>query len=274
MGSLKDETKRRYEGLQVELSRFNTRRLVPSFFRSDWGSKLEQEFAYRRIEGRLIQACKDTIHPLLNEVPIDPTDFISWLDELPRSGVGANDRIFDWLETSASPTEVKWFIRQEAFAESHLEECVLLTSIRMPPSLGMARLNTPIFSLLAEEFGSLFGERIQAECRAMSNLMMGLASNRHYAFQSLGALSLQPVSTVKRLKSLGIALGRMGIRCILPSEPNWIKESLLPFVRENPDIRLPIAEGALMRMNAASDCYRSYREKAIKPSQPNAGLPF
>lgn len=260
MTFIRDTTRRRYEAFQTELGRFNQKRLIPTYFHASWQSKLEQEWVYRRFEGEMIDEALERVQTYLTDLPKDAETFITWLEELKEKGVGQNDSLFSWLSRTARSGQIQWFIRQEAFAETYLDECAAYTNIRMPNWIRLETLNFPFFSVLAKEIQVSPDVPVIVECIALSNLMIGLATNRHYAYHSLGALAVTPYITYRRINAVCNGLERIGVECILPKESDWIRTSLLPLIEENPDLMVPIAEGALMRLNAGMDCYARFRK--------------
>lgn len=261
MPFIRTTTHRRYEAFQIELGRFNQKRFIPNYFYENWQSKFEREGIYRRFEAEMIDEAMERVQPGLTGLPERPEEFITWLQDLNEKGPGQDDSLFPWLSKQATASQIRFFIRQEAFAETYLEECATHTNIGMPSGIRLHTLNFPFFSVLAKKFGISPDVPVFAECIALSNLMVGLAANRHYAFHSLGALAVNPYATYRRINAVCSGLERIGVQCVLPKESDWIRASILPLIEENPDLILPIAEGALMRLNAGTDCYKAFRKE-------------
>jgi hypothetical protein len=109
------------------------------------------------------------------------------------------------------------------------------------------------------------------ESVALGNLMVALACNRHYAYQSLGALGVIELTAPGRAELVNAGLERLGIPAAVrryfaihatldvAHSAAWNAEVLHPLVGENPAVARAIAEGALMRLTAGARCFERYR---------------
>lgn len=118
---------------------------------------------------------------------------------------------------------------------------------------------------------------------ALANMMMALASNRAFAFHSVGALGViemtapgRAVYVVKGLDRLGVPKKEshyFSLHAVLDVKHSqaWNEEVLAPLVQEDPRRARPIAEGALLRLWCGEQCFACYREKfGLSPAPPCA----
>ncbi|MFT3695961.1 MAG: iron-containing redox enzyme family protein [Kofleriaceae bacterium] len=190
---------------------------------------------------------------------------------------------------------MKWFLHQEVAGEAGFDDLVALTQLRMPEraKLELARnywdemgrgkqsaMHGPMLSRLAHD---LELQRIDApivwESRALGNMLAGLAANRCYAYQSVGALGVVELTAPDRAALVNAALKRLGCDAsvrqyyalhatldVKHSEA-WNGEVLRPLVEQQPHVAIRIAEGALMRLTAGARCFERYRrELRVRPS--------
>ena len=105
------------------------------------------------------------------------------------------------------------------------------------------------------------------EALALSNLLIGLAANRRYAWQAVGALGMAEPSTADRARRAVLGMKRLGMggddRLHSALGCNhlaaWNAEVLLPLLEEDPARAPFLAEGALLRLRAGARCFRRYR---------------
>ena len=156
------------------------------------------------MEEQFIAGERAAVQSLLDDVPVDPDDFVAWFEGLRDRGPGQNDPLFPWLAEAASLQDLRWFLGQEVAGEAGFDDLLALTQIKMPVAikLEMARnfwdemgqghaagMHGPLLDYLARELSvHVPVDEIVAPALSLANLMVGLAWNRHYAFQALGAL--------------------------------------------------------------------------------------
>ncbi|MEO6599369.1 MAG: iron-containing redox enzyme family protein [Polyangiaceae bacterium] len=111
------------------------------------------------------------------------------------------------------------------------------------------------------------------EALALSNLMVALATARHYAYQSVGALGVIELTAPGRSQLVNEGLKRLGIAGAarryyalhatldVRRSASWNREVLQPLVASNPAIAPRIAEGALLRLRAGKRCFERYRRE-------------
>lgn len=108
---------------------------------------------------------------------------------------------------------------------------------------------------------------------ALGNLMTALATNRRYAFHSVGALGVIEMTAPDRAKAVAKGLTRLGLakasshyfdlHAVLDRKhsADWNREAIATLVEADPLLARPIAEGALMRLAAGARCFERYRQE-------------
>jgi len=111
------------------------------------------------------------------------------------------------------------------------------------------------------------------EALALSNLMIALASQRHFAYHSLGALGAVELTAPGRCEQVNAGLRRLGVdgaarryyavhaTVDIRHSVAWNREALRPLVVAEPRLARPIAEGALLRLAAGARCFERYRRE-------------
>ena len=101
--------------------------------------------------------------------------------------------------------------------------------------------------------------------------MTGLAFNRRYAWQSVGALGIVELTAPGRVALVARGLRRLGVGAELRRyfdlhatldvrhAEAWNREVIRPLVEADRRLMRPIAEGALMRLSAGARCFERYR---------------
>ena len=197
--------------------------------------------------------------------------------------------MFPWLATIVDLFAIQWFMKQEVSGEAGFEDLVALTQIRMPEQtkLELARnywdelgrghargMHGPMLHRLAIALG-LDDVRVPIvwEALALANVMAGLAANRRYAYQSLGALGVVELTAPGRAVMVNQGLKRCGLDAharqyfalhatldIKHSEA-WNREILISLIDAQPEVAPLIAEGALARLEAGRRCFERYRRE-------------
>ena len=270
------------------LAASHAQRLSPALDSVDFEAELARELAARRVERAFVEAERQAIKRELREVPTDATQFVRWFEALEETGPGQHDALFPWLAESASHQQMRWFLRQELAGEAGFDDLVALTQIKLPnqPKLELARnywdemgqgheggMHGPMLGALAEslQLESAGDRDIVWESLALSNLMVALATARHYAYQSVGALGVIELTAPGRSELVNAGLKRLGIAGAarryyalhatldIRHSAAWNREVLQPLVASNPAIAPRIAEGALLRLRAGQRCFERYR---------------
>jgi hypothetical protein len=273
--------------LHRALAAFNRRRLAPRAEAFDWQADLEHEYAMRVVEGRFVAAERAKVRRLAAKAPCEPDTFVRWFESLRSWGPGQGDPLFPWLALQAPLEPMRWFLYQEMAGEAGFDDLVALTQIKLPAQvkLELARnywdemgqghaggMHGGMLEALAEELSiEVDVDAVVWESLALGNLMVALACNRHYAYQSIGALGVIELTAPGRAEQVNAGLKRLGIggetrryfaiHATLDVKHSlaWNREVIAPLVAQDPRAASAIAEGALMRLNAGARCFQRYR---------------
>jgi len=267
----------------------NRARLSPGFAHPYWQRALREEMRMREIEGAFVESERRSMQAALAAVPTDANGFVAWYQGLMSTGPGQGDALFPWLAESASYEDVRWFLHQEVAGEAGFEDLVALTQLKMPQraKLEFARnywdemgrgnapgMHGPMLGRLADAFGiAPTPETTVWEALALGNLMVALAANRRYAYQSIGALGAIELTAPGRATHVARALRRLGMggkarvyfelhaTLDVRHSAAWNAEIIHPLVANDSTTARPIAEGALLRLNAGARCFDRYRRE-------------
>ena len=270
------------------LAAFNAARFAPGLPHADWEQEVADTAETLVEEGRWLEAERAAVSARAAEAPRDPDGFVRWFERLEHEGPGQNDPLFPWLAEQATMEEMRWFLQQEVAGEAGFEDLTAVTQLRLPQraKLELARnywdemgrgnakgMHGPMLEHLSHTLG--LQPRVETtvwESLALANTMAGLAANRRYAFQSVGALGVIEQTAPGRAKLVGEGLRRLGVsgkdrhyfdlHAVLDVKHSeaWNAEAAWPLVAENPDWAPALAEGALMRLECGAACFRRYRE--------------
>jgi hypothetical protein len=274
---------------QIELARFNSRRLLPALPSSDWINEQIETGRMLRDEGIFLEEQRSEISDRAKEAPTERLKFMEWFEELTISGPGQGDSLFDWLEYECSLEQMKWFLTQEVSGEAGFDDLTALTQVKFPTQckLELARnfwdemgrgnskaihgrlLDTIVHSLqLTPSIDSA-----ELEPLVLANVMVGLAANRRFAFHSIGALGAIEMTAPQRSAATAAGLKRLGIstkdrhyfelHAVLDVKhsASWNREVIIPLISENVNFAHAIAEGALMRLSCGANCFARYKKK-------------
>jgi len=287
--------------LHRELAAFNRRRLTPTCGSTSWRDDLADEHAWRIAEGELVERERQGIAVRAATAPTDPDAFVAWFEELANTGPGQNDPLFPWLAEEAPREAMLWFLTQEVAGEAGFEDLVALTQVKISTQakLEMARnywdemgqgkrsgMHGPMLEVLARELSIPHDAEVVWESLALGNVMTALASNRRYAYHSIGALGAIELTAPGRAALVNAGLKRLGVggearryfalHATLDVKHSlaWNSEVLRPLVSENPATARALAEGALLRLAAGKRCFDRYRvELGLTPRSELAGPP-
>jgi len=268
----------------VDLRKLNEARLRPSLRPA---LSLEEEMRLRTAEAKFLANECAAIAERAATAPSDAAGFLAWYEDWRETGPGQNDPLFPWLAEHATLDDVRWFLTQEVAGEAGFDDLVALTQLKIPvrAKLELARnywdemgrgkqsgMHGPMLDRLARELGVDHSDiPIVPEAIALGNLLAGLAANRHYAYHSIGALGVVELTAPGRAAYVDAALTRLGVgtkakqyyalHAVLDVKhsASWNAEIILPLVSTDPALCRPIAEGALMRLNAGAKCFARYR---------------
>ena len=277
------------DALHRRLAHFNEKRLRPSLGSADWRADLEEERATKAIEARFVESERAAVRARAETAPGTPDAFIAWFEGLRETGPGQGDPVFPWLAERATRQEMRWFVMQEIGGEAGFEDLVALTQVRLPVAakLELARnywdemgrgnakgMHGPMLSRIGAALGAVATiEDTVWESLALTNMMVALAANRRYAYQSLGALGAIEMTAPGRVKYVDRGLERLGIpkkarhyfslHAVLDVSHSaaWNREILQSIVAEEPRAAPAIAQGALLRLRCGARCFRRYRRE-------------
>lgn len=274
---------------QRALLQLNRRRMTPALDGRNWRDELSSEYALRQLEHDFIERERRAVQARAAEAPTRAREFVAWFEALRETGPGQGDSLFPWLENEASLEQMKWFLEQEMAGEAGFDDLVACTQVKLPAraKLELARnywdemgqgtqsgMHGPMLEGLALALAlAPAPEHTVWESLALANLMSGLATNRHYTYQSLGALGVIELTAPGRSAHVNAGLKRLGLSGAarryyalhatldVKHAAAWQSEVLCSLVEQDPRTARPIAEGALMRLQAGARCFSRYRRE-------------
>jgi hypothetical protein len=261
-----------FERLHRALHRWNVRRHRPELPTRRWRDEVEEDLRLRTLEGEWIEAERTVVAGQAREVPREANAFGRWFATLSLEGCGGRDPLLEWIAARASLDQVHWFLQQELVTEAGVDMLLALTRLRISPgrigewTRGAGRPGRPPRLESA-------GPDTVWEALAVSNLLVGLASNRRYTWLAVGALAAAELCARDRVAPVDRALRRLGVgshaRADLPSDRSG--EPLVALLEEDPERAPFLAEGALLRHRAGLRCVRRYRsELGVRGSESGA----
>ncbi len=273
---------------QRRLAYWNRERLAPRLPDPDWRDGLERDHEMRWLEVAFLEELREEVAPEAASVPDDPDGFVAWFESLGENGPGQGDPLFPWIAEKASLEEMRWFLAQEAAGEAGFDDLVAMTQVKFSSQakLELARnywdemgrgnpkgMHGPMLARLIEALG--LAPEIDTtlpESLALANAMTAMATNRRYAFHSVGALGVIELTAPGRSACTARALRRLGVgpkerlyfdlhsTLDVKHSAAWNREALRPLVAEDPKRAFAIAEGALIRLKCGARCYETYRD--------------
>lgn len=274
---------------QQRLTAWNRERLSPSLPGPDWFERLVQDASWQALESQFVEHERRAVGARAASAPREASAFVAWFEALKSNGPGQNDPLFPWLADSAPLESMRWFMQQEVAGEAGFDDLVALSQVKMPKTakLELARnywdemgqghaggMHGPMLEQLARGLDLEHDcSDVVSESLALGNLMVALATNRRYAYQSIGALGVIELTAPGRAACVNRGLKRLGfggevrryfaLHATLDVKHSeaWNREVLLPLVSENPNVAVAIAEGALLRLTAGARCFERYRRE-------------
>lgn len=275
------------DSFQRGLAHWNRERLAPQFPPDNWQTVHERNARMSRLEIAFIEELRSEVMAQAAAAPRDAGAFIEWFEDLKASGPGQGDPLFPWLAKDATRDELRWFFEQEAAGEAGFDDLVAYTQVKLPASakLELARnywdemgrgnikgMHGPMLDALVDTLGvNPAIENTVWESLALANAMTAMATNRHYAWHSVGALGVIELTAPGRSAMVAQGLRRIGLsdkerryfdlHAVLDVKhsEDWNREALGPMVEEDPRRATAIAEGALMRLTCGRRCFEQYR---------------
>src|SRR5665213_3437584 len=268
---------------QRRLAHWNRERLAPSLPGEDWRGAIDRDHDMRWLEVAFLEGLRSEVAADAAAAPTDPDGFVTWFEALRESGPGQGDPLFAWLAERASLQEMRWFLTQEAAGEAGFDDLVAMTQVKFPlrAKLELARnywdemgrgnpkgMHGPMLSILIESLDlEPEIETTIPESLALANAMTAMATNRCYAWHSVGAMGAVELTAPGRSACTARGLRRLGLS---PRERRyfdvhstldvkhsaaWNREALAPLVAEDPARAVAIVEGALIRLKCGERCY-------------------
>jgi hypothetical protein len=272
--------------LHRRLARFNGERLLP---RGPDDRRLYDDQRCQDLQDGFIERERARVVSLAAAVPSDPLDFVQWFCALRDHGPGQGDPLFPWLAEHASMEDMCWFLTQEVAGEIGFDDLVALTQVKLPTRAKLELARNYWDEMGRGQEAGMHGGLLERLVRhlqlrvdiddtvwpalALGNLMVGLATGRHYAFHSIGALGVVELTAPDRVACVAAGLRRLGVA---PSErlyfdlhavldrkhsQAWNQEVIMPLVTADPRVTRWIAEGALMRLTAGARCFACYHQQ-------------
>lgn len=277
------------QDFQEELSRWNRQRLGPQFPDALTAERFEADRRMLRLEHGFIEELRAAVRAEAAAAPTDADGFIAWFEELKASGPGQHDRLFPWLADQASRDEIRWFLSQEAAGEAGFDDLVAFTQVKLPnrakmelarnywDEMGRGNIKGMHGPMLGQLVAILdLDTRIENtvwESLALANAMTAMASCRHYAWHSVGALGVIELTAPDRSAHTARALRRIGLSdserryfdlhavLDIKHSRDWNDEAIRPLVEEDPRRATAMAEGALIRLRCGERCFDRYRAR-------------
>jgi hypothetical protein len=275
-------------GFQRRLAHWNSRRLAPGLPTDDWMAELSTDIRMRALEGVFLERCREAATERLGDVPDDPDGFIAWYEGLKQTGPGQNDPLFPWLAEEADLEQMRWFLTQEFSGEAGFDDLLAFTQVKLPVAakLELARnywdemgrgsakgMHGPMLGILgrALELQPTIDTTLAAPL-ALGNAMVAMATNRRYAYQSIGALGVIELTAPWRAAHVAEGLRRLGVGKArhyyalhsvidVKHSETWNAEAIRPLVAERPEFARAIAEGAIIRLSWGAACFDAYRQQ-------------
>ncbi|WP_106639124.1 iron-containing redox enzyme family protein [Allosphingosinicella vermicomposti] len=275
------------DSFQRGLAHWNHERLDPAFPEADWQQTLDRDTRMLRLEGAFLESLRAEIMDEAAQAPTDVEGFIAWFEALQDDGPGQGDPLFPWIAEHATREDLTWFLEQEAAGEAGFDDLVAYTQVKLPKQakLELARnywdemgrgnpkgMHGPMLDGLikALQLDARIDNTVW-ESLALANAMTAMATNRRYAWHSVGALGAieltapgRSAATAKGLRRLGFSADErryFDLHAVLDVKHSeaWNKEALRPLVSEDPRRATAIAEGALIRLRCGERCFERYR---------------
>ena len=275
------------DSFQRGLAHWNRERLEPGFPSDDWQRVFERDMKMQRLEGAFLEELRAEAADEAAAAPTDVEGFIAWFEALKDSGPGQNDSLFPWLAEEADKDQLRWFFEQEAAGEAGFDDLVAMTQVKLPvrPKLELARnywdemghgtakgMHGPMLDALVEtlEVDPVI-ENTVWESLALANAMTAMATQRRYAWHSVGALGAIELTAPGRAALVAEGLKRVGLTpkearyftlhavLDIKHSEDWNREAIRPAVEEDPRRATAMAEGALIRLKCGERCFEAYR---------------
>ena len=269
-----------------ELAYFNVQRLQPGLPGGHWREELQTELLFKVGEGHYLEALRAEVAPLLPAAHLSADAFVAWFEALQSTGPGQQHALFDWLASTACMADMRWFLTQEAGGEAGFDDLVAYAQVKLPAQAKLECARNYWDEMGHGKQSAMHGQmldRMVAElglqpaidttvwqALALSNTMLGLATNRRYAYHALGALGVIELTAPDRVKKVSAGMKRLGLdgrtrayfdlhgALDVSHAKCWIREVIRPLIEANPCCAQALAEGALMRLLCGKQCFDRY----------------
>lgn len=277
------------EGLHRELAHWNHRRLSPGAPHADWQADLAEEHRMRWLEGTWIETLREEIAGRAAAAPTDVDGFVAWFEALEAEGPGQHDPLFDWLARHAGPSDLKWFLTQEAAGEAGFDDLVALAQIKVPTIEAKLELARNYWDEMGRgHAGGMHGPMLDAvvanlelsptidgtawQSLALANTLTAFSTTRRYAWHAIGALGVVELTSPGRVAKVAAGLKRLGYPPVVRKyfelhahldvkhSVDWNANVLRPLIEEDSTRGRWLAEGALMRLTCGERCFEAYRQ--------------
>ena len=277
--------------LQLRLTALNAARLEPTLPGPNWRANLVTDHAILAEEADFLEAARARVAGRAAAAPSEPAAFLAWFEALEQTGPGQGDKLFPWLAAKCSRDDLRWFLAQEVAGEAGFDDLTALTLPRMPvrAKLELARnfwdemgrgdargMHGPMLEALAKHLNLAASTGpVVWQAHALANTMAGLAANRRYAYQAIGALGIVELTAPGRATQVTAGLKRLGVpakfahyfalHAVLDVKhaAAWNAEVIVPLVESDARFATAIAEGALMRLECGAACFARYRSRLM-----------
>lgn len=277
---------------QQSLAHWNRLRLEPAFPDEDAVAAIDRDARMQRLELGFLEELREEVREDAAAAPTSPGEFIDWFEGLEKVGPGQHDPLFQWIEEEATLEDLSWYLTQEAAGEAGFDDLVAMTQVRIPDQakLELARnywdemgrgnpkgMHGPMLHFVVESLG--LNPQIETtvwESLALANTMTALATNRRFAWHSVGALGVVELTAPARSAAVSKGMRRLGfdprqrryfdLHAVLDVKHSeeWNKEAIVPLVSDPQDgarRATAMAEGALMRLKCGERCFERYRRE-------------
>ena len=269
-----------------QLAYFNVCRVAVGMPTAQWQTALQNEYEHRLVEGYYLEAMRQSVAPLLPPHISTAGAFIAWFEALAINGPGQQHALFEWLAHSATLPQMRWFLTQEAAGEAGFDDLLAYTQVKLPTQaklecarnfwdeMGHGKQSAMHGTMLDHMVETLdLQPRIATtvwQALALSNTMLGLATTRRYAYQSLGALGVIELTAPGRVRQVSMGMKRLGLdgrarayfdlhaALDVSHARAWIREIIGPLIEADLTCAPYIAEGALMRLVCGQRCFDRY----------------
>jgi len=275
------------DAFHQQLAQFNVRRLAPATPSPQWQDELQTDLAWRISEGHFLESLRTEIAPMVPWCANGGDNFARWFELLAELGPGQQHPLFDWLAKHATLPQMRWFLTQEVVVEAGFDDLLAHTQIQLPIQAKLECARNYWDEMGHGKQGQMHGQLLTRmvhglqpatdttvwESLAASNIMLGLAINRRYVYQAIGALGVIELTAPLRAARIAKGMRRLGLNKDMRAyfdlhavldvshAQRWIQQVIHPLVDAAPECALFIAEGALMRLLSGERCFDRYSKE-------------